>query len=152
PPPLFPPEEGSEMGLRSCLKRLRRWFRSAPRAAAPRRRPLLEQLETRDVPAVSFNQTYLAALYQGFLDRPIDPAGLSFWQGVLNTTGGNRTAVAADVLQSQEYRGRELQLEYLSLLGRPLDNAGLQFWGNILETGGTIEQVKAGIFGSQEYF
>jgi hypothetical protein len=140
------------MGLRSCLTRLWRWFRSAPGAAAPRRRPLLEQLEVRDVPAVALSQAYLAVLYQGFLDRPIDPAGLSFWGGVLNSTGVDRAAVAADILQSQEFRGRELQLVYPALLGRQLDTAGLQFWGNVLETGGTYEQVKAGIFGSQEYF
>jgi hypothetical protein len=140
------------MGLRSCLTRLRRWFRSAPIAVAPRLRPLLEQLEARDVPAVALSQAYLASLYQGFLDRPLDTAGLTFWGGVLSSTGGDRTAVAADILQSQEFRGRELQLVYPALLGRPLDNAGLQFWGHLLETGGTYEQVKAGIFGSQEYF
>jgi hypothetical protein len=140
------------MGLRSCLTRLRRWFRSARPAAAPRRLLLLEQLEVRDVPAVGLSQAYLAVLYQGFLARPIDPVGLTFWGGVLNNTGGDRTAVAADILQSQEFRGRELQLVYPALLGRPLDTPGLQFWGKVLETGGTYEQVKAGIFGSQEYF
>jgi hypothetical protein len=141
------------MSLRSCLMCLRRWFRSAPPAAATRLRPRLEQLEARDVPAVDLNQTYLATLYQGFLGHPIDPTGLSYWGGVLNSVHGDRTAVAADILRSQEYHGRELQLFYPALLNRALDNASLQYWGNvILETGGTVEQVKAGIFGSAEYY
>jgi hypothetical protein len=141
------------MSLHSCLTRLRCWFRSAPPAATTRLRPRLEQLEARDVPAADLNQTYLATLYQGFLGRPLDPTGLSYWGGVLNSTHGDRTAVAADILRSQEYYGRELQLVYPALLGRALDNLGLQYWGNgILETGGTYEQVKAGIFGSQEYY
>jgi hypothetical protein len=132
---------------------LRRWFRSTPPAAATRLRPLLEQLEAREVPAADLNQTYLATLYQGFLGHPIDAKGLSYWGGVLNSVHGDRTAVAADILRSQEYHGRELQLFYPALLNRALDNASLQYWGNvILETGGTIEQVKAGIFGSAEYY
>jgi hypothetical protein len=141
------------MGLNSCLTRLRYWFRSASPASATRLRPLLEQLEARDVPAVDLNQTYLATLYEGFLGHPIDPTGLSYWTGVFNSTHGDRTAVAADILRSQEYFGRELQLFYPALLGHALDNASMQYWGNvILETGGTIEQVKAGIFGSSEYY
>ena len=140
------------MGLRSCLTRLWHWFWSAPPAAAPRLRPLLEQLETREVPAVNANQAYLATLYQGFLERPIDAAGISYWSSVLASTGGNRTAVAADILKSQEYHGRELQLAYGALLARPIDPEGLRFWGNVLESGGTYEQVKAGILSSQELF
>jgi hypothetical protein len=139
------------MGLRSCLSRLRRWFRRATPAAAPRRRLQLEALEARDVPAVVSSDTYLASLYQGFLGRVIDTPGLSFWRQVLNTTG-DRTAVAAGILNSQEYQGRELQILYPTLLGRPLDNPGLTFWGNLLQSGGTYEQVKAGILGSPELF
>jgi hypothetical protein len=144
------------MGLRTCLARLRRWLGSAPAAArktpAPRRTALrLEQLEARDVPAVVPSQTYLASVYQGFLDRAIDAPGLSFWGARLAATN-SREQTAAEILQSQEWHGRELQLLYLELLGRPLDTAGLRFWGNILETGGTYEQVKAGILGSAEYF
>jgi hypothetical protein len=139
------------MGLRSILSRLSKWFSPAP-TPAPRRTPLrLETLEARDVPAVAINDTYLAGLYQGFLGRVIDTNGLAFWRTQLAITG-SRITVAEDIVHSQEYHGRELQLLYGTFLQRSLDNAGLRFWGNVLETGGTYEQVKAGILGSQEFF
>jgi hypothetical protein len=139
------------MGLRSLLSRVCRWFRSAPVVAPRRAAPRLETLEARDVPAVSLNDTYLAGLYQGLLGRAIDIQGLAFWRQQLIAT--NSPGIVADeIMHSQEFRGRELQILYPILLNRPLDTAGLNFWGNILESGGTYEQVKAGILGSQEYF
>jgi hypothetical protein len=141
------------MGLRTIFARLRRWFQGgvAP-AAAPRDvRLRVERLEARDVPAAAINDAYTASLIQGFLGRAATAADLAFWDARL-AGGETRTQVATEIVASPEFQGRELQLLYQTLLGRQLDQTGLNTWGPILRNGGTLDQVKAGILGSLEYF
>ncbi len=142
------------MGLRSWLTRLRRWLRadSARTVPTPSTRLLVEELENRRVPAAAVADTYLAALYQGFLGRSLDQNGLIFWGGRLRA-GATREQVASAILDSPEAHGRQLQILYQNFLGRPLDTPGLQFWGRVFEQqNATYEQVKAGILGSPEFF
>jgi hypothetical protein len=137
------------------LRRVLSWLNH--RAAAPialsRRAPVslrLEELETRQVPTVFANQTYVATLYQGLLGRPVDGSGLAYWSAALNT-GTSRAQVAQDILSSDEFLGREVQLFYKTLLGRDADDAGLASWVGQLQSGASAEQVKAGIIGSDEF-
>jgi hypothetical protein len=142
------------MGLRSWLARVRRHFRAErPRTAqTTSTRPRVEELEDRLVPAAPVTDTYLAAVYQGFLGRALDLDGLTFW-GARLREGATREQVAAAILDSPEARGRQLQILYATYLGRPLDTAGLQFWGDVFQDqNATYERVKAGILGSPEFF
>jgi hypothetical protein len=111
----------------------------------------LEYLESRNVPAVAANDVYVASLYQGLLGRNTDPAGLVYWDNLLNA-GATRARVALGIEHSDEFVGRAIQIYYLDFLGRPADSAGLNFWVNTVRQGSTLESVKANIFGSNEYF
>lgn len=42
-------------------------------------------------------------LYVAYYNRPADPAGLAFWQGVVEAQGGNTSAVSAAFASSFEY-------------------------------------------------
>jgi hypothetical protein len=141
------------MGLRTLLARVRRWFRpDTTRPAAARGvRPRFEELEARQVPAVLINDAYIASLYQGFLGRPAAVSDLVFWDNRISA-GETRTQIAAEVVASPEFQGRELQLLFPTFLGRPLDQIGRDAWAPVLRNGGGLDQVKAGILGSQEYF
>ncbi|MCI0460720.1 MAG: DUF4214 domain-containing protein [Gemmataceae bacterium] len=142
------------MGLRSWLAHVRRWFRAdtARAAQTSSTRLVVEELENRRVPAAAVADTYLAALYLGFLGRALDQDGLTFWGGQLRA-GATRDQVASAILDSPEAHGRQLQILYLNFLGRPIDTPGLQFWGSVFEDqNATYERVKAGILGSPEFF
>jgi hypothetical protein len=142
------------MSLRHVLSR---WFRRAhantrPAPARPAAvRPRLEELEARDVPSVFANETYVSSLYQGFLGRQADAFGLGFWTNLLNS-GQTRSQVAQNILRSDEYFGREVQILYQTLLGRQVDVQGLSVWLGQLHGGATGEQVREGILASDEYF
>jgi hypothetical protein len=160
-------KEGFAMGLRSWLAQVSRWLRhrgcrtcrqarqarqTARAAHTPSTHLIVEELENRRVPAAAVADTYLAAAYLGFLGRALDQDGLAFWGGRLRA-GATRDQVASAILDSQEARGRQLQILYLSFLGRSLDTPGLQFWGSVFEDqNATYERVKAGILGSPEFF
>jgi hypothetical protein len=60
--------------------------------------------------------------------------------------------VAAAIEQSQEYRTRLVDNLYTTLLARPADPAGEAGFVQALGSGTTIEQVKAIMLGSPEYF
>ena len=50
-----------------------------------------------------------------------------------------------------EYRTKLVDTFYRAYLGRPGDQGGLSFFATFLGSGGTVEQVKAILLGSQEY-
>jgi hypothetical protein len=66
--------------------------------------------------------------------------------------GTTRAQVALDIEQSAEYRTRVVESLYATLLGRPADILGLSSFVNALGSGTTIEQVKAAILGSAEFY
>ncbi len=111
----------------------------------------LEWLEDRAVPAASLDAAFIASSYQALLGRPVDPAGLSYWQGQLNQ-GESRAAVVTGITSSLEYRTRELNSLYQTYLGRNADGGGLAYWSAQLNAGASWEQVEAGISGSQEHY
>jgi hypothetical protein len=137
------------------LHRILSWLNHRATPTTAHHRPAsvflrLEELETRQVPTVFANQTYVATLYQGLLGRPVDDAGLAYWSAALSS-GTSRAQVAQEIFGSDESLGREVQLLYKTLLGRDADDAGLASWVEQLHGGASIEQVKAGIIGSEEF-
>jgi hypothetical protein len=122
------------------------------RGSAPHTtRPQVEPLEDRTVPTVLENQVFVATLYRTLLNRNADFFALSFWGGALNS-GATRNQVASGILNSQEYRAREVENIYETVLGRQADLFGLRFWTGALRAGATLKQVEAGILGSDEFF
>src|SRR6516165_5781749 len=115
-----------------------------------RTRPRLESLESRLAPSVDVNSAFVASVFHGLLGRNVDADGLAFWTNQLRST--SRQQVVAGIENSNEFVSRELQLFFKTLLGRNVDQAGLNFFGHQLQTGATVQQVKAAIMGSDEFF
>src|SRR5262249_53329174 len=98
------------------------------------------------------NAGYLAAVYQDVLNRPIDPAGASFWSSMLTGDASSRSRVALAILQSPESDSLEVQNIYAQFLHRTPDAGGLDNFVRTLQGGTSNEQVMAIIIGSDEYF
>lgn len=88
--------------------------------------------------------TYTAAiqkLYVAYFNRPADPDGLAFWEGIVTNAAGDTTAVAAAFAATAEYEaeyGDKTNTEvvtqiYQNLFGRAPDATGLAFWVNALD-------------------
>lgn len=95
---------------------------------------------------------FVSAIYRDVLRRPATLDEAIFWTGV--GTGGvmDRNLVALSIANSAERRTLVIQDYYQALLGRGADADGLQFWLSLTQNGMPLEQVLAGIAGSEEYF
>lgn len=83
----------------------------------------------------------LQQLYVAYFDRPADVNGLAYWEGVVESQGGNTAAVAAAFAASAEYKATYAGVEnmlivnttYLNLFGHDADLAGLNYWSDLLD-------------------
>ena len=81
-------------------------------------------------------------LYVAYYNRPADPAGLQFWTGVVEASGGNTAAVSAAFSSSQEYidayGGKDnrtvVNTVYHNLFGRDGEKAGVDYWAAALDS------------------
>jgi hypothetical protein len=103
------------------------------------------------------NQRWLGEVYRDLLGRAIDPVGLANATNALNM-GVSRFQIVSAIESSLEYRMKFINHLYFTLLGRVADPIGMQVSLDILGgrsfLGGqpTIEQLKAMIISSDEYF
>jgi hypothetical protein len=97
------------------------------------------------------NDSFLNALYQDVLRRPVDAGGNAYF-GRLLATGVSRSQVAGIILNSDEYRSLLIGDYYQQLLGHPTSSGSINFWLSYMKQGGRDEQVAAAIAGSDEYF
>jgi hypothetical protein len=105
------------------------------------------QVDPRGTP----NQLFVSQAYLDLLHRPVDASALTFWTGQLNA-GTLRGDVAHQIETSSEYRGGVVGGLYQKLLGRSADAGAVTAFVNLLASGGTVEQVRATLLGSDEYF
>jgi hypothetical protein len=117
---------------------------------------MLEELlpgGTRGTP----DQRWLSETYRTLLGRAIDTVGLQNDNAAL-AQGVSRTQIVLGIEGSTEYLAKFANSLYFSLLGRQIDPAGLSMslqvlTGNAgLGNGPRVEQLKAIIIGSPEYF
>ncbi|CAN5294187.1 hypothetical protein BH10PLA2_BH10PLA2_11100 [soil metagenome] len=94
---------------------------------------------------------YVSTLYSALLGRTVDPQGSEFWANLI-IQGVTRSVVALGIEYSPEGRIALVQNLYQTYLQRAVDLLGLQGSLNFLGLGGTVEQLKAIIIDSQEYF
>jgi len=97
------------------------------------------------------NQRFIAALYQEFLHRDADPAGLSFHENQLNA-GASRESVAMSFEISHEYSTSFVLAQYQSLLHRAPSQAEVDYWVGLLHGGATWEHVETAFLASDEFF
>ena len=82
-------------------------------------------------------------LYVAYFNRPADPSGLLYWEGVVASQGGSTAAISESFSQSAEYlayfdalpNDQVVNIIYNNLFGRDAEPAGLQFWSLALDTG-----------------
>jgi len=96
-------------------------------------------------------ERFVQEVYRDLLGRGLDPVGDAIWVGLLNG-GASHEQVALDIERSPERRRDEVQALYLTLLGHFADDATVNNATLFLNTGGTLDQVRAVIAGSPEYF
>lgn len=79
-------------------------------------------------------------LYVSYFNRPADPVGLTYWEGVVAANGGNTAAISEAFSKSDEYTAAygsksEVQVVdqvYMNLFGRHAEASGLLYWANLL--------------------
>jgi hypothetical protein len=114
--------------------------------------PALTLSNTALVSAGDQNFRFVAEVYLDLLGRKVDPSGLAFWGGLLDAGLSNRGQVVVGIETSLEYRIVEVTHAYQQFLNRPPDPGGLNTFVQFLMGGGTVEQMKAIIAGSPEFF
>ncbi|HUY87497.1 MAG TPA: DUF4214 domain-containing protein [Pirellulales bacterium] len=94
---------------------------------------------------------FLDRLYEQFLGRSADAAGLAYWQTQI-ARGTSKSTVAADFLSSTEYLDRAIGLDYQRLLDRNPDAEGLAFFASAVQSGQSdLNQVAVDLLSSPEF-
>jgi hypothetical protein len=70
------------------------------------------------------NEDFLNAIYQDFLNRPVDQASETAWSGLMNA-GYTTTQVALGVLTSKEYLNDLVTQDYMTYMGTTPDSNSL---------------------------
>ncbi|HYT89992.1 MAG TPA: DUF4214 domain-containing protein, partial [Gemmataceae bacterium] len=96
-------------------------------------------------------QSWVSHMYVDTLGRVVDPNGLSFWVGAMER-GASRIDIMQQVVHSGEFLTHEINNVYQQLLHRAGDPAGINIGLQLLGSGGTVEQLKAQLMGSAEYY
>jgi hypothetical protein len=101
--------------------------------------------------AADGNRAYVLGLYHDLLGRDgSSDTGVNVWAGQLDA-GAARSQVVRGIVNSAEFRGREVDHFYQALLGRDADEPGRTGHVAFLMNGGTEEQLAAQFLTSAEY-
>jgi SpoIID/LytB domain protein len=94
-------------------------------------------------------RAFANALYVDVLGRPGDPGGVDAWAGAI-AAGTNPYSIAMGFAASGERHSSWVNAVYSAALHRAPDPGGRQAWMNYLASGATLNDLNAGIYGSQE--
>lgn len=104
-----------------------------------------------------FRQTEIESLYQHYLGRAADPAGLDFFTAEL-ASGGTVEKVAASLAGSPEFlashggtNAAAIDAMFAAILGRSVNVPSQTYFEQALAAGETRQQIAAQIFASNEY-
>lgn len=105
--------------------------------------------------------TDIQKLYVAYFNRPADPAGLAYWENVVEVQKGSTAAVAAQFAAEAEYKTAYAGMSnadivatvYLNLFGRVAESAGKAYWADLLDRkiltiDKVVTQIAAGAQGS----
>jgi Domain of unknown function (DUF4214) len=82
----------------------------------------------------------LQKLYVAYFNRPADPGGLAFWEGIVEKANGNTAAVSAEFAKSPEYKDafagqtneQIVDTIYKNIFGHAADATGRDFYAKAL--------------------
>ena len=97
------------------------------------------------------NAGFVGALYRDILRRSVDPAGQSYWLGLLQS-GHSRNEVVTRLLHSNEGRGNVITDTFNRYLRRPPTAAEAAFWTSALNNGTSELDIDVAVIASAEYF
>jgi hypothetical protein len=97
------------------------------------------------------DQTWLNQVFQDTLGRAIDANGLAYYTLQIRI-GMSYSGVVQSILSSQEYRTNEIVAAFTAILKRPPDPISTAYFVYYLNLGYSIEQVKALIYASPEFY
>lgn len=101
----------------------------------------------------------LQKLYVAYFNRPADPGGLAFWEGVVEKANGNTAAVSAEFAKSAEYKDafkgqtneQIVDTIYKNIFGHAADATGKAFYAKALtENRITVDLVVKDIAGGAQ--
>ena len=95
-------------------------------------------------------EEYVTGLYSDVLKRMPDALGLNTYSTLLEN-GVPTSTITADIWQSKEHRGIQVDQIYQTYLHRPADPGGRENWINNMLSGLTEEKVTADFLNSHEY-
>jgi parallel beta-helix repeat protein len=114
-------------------------------------------LDIEFAPSNEYQTIVVENIYQAYLHRAADPAGLQAGVAFLNS-GGTNEQLAAIIAGSPEFfalagmtNAGFLNALYVDALGRPVDPGGAASWGGLLAQGVSRSTVALGILSSVEY-
>jgi hypothetical protein len=107
---------------------------------------------TQSAPQLTPTQRFVNQAYLDLLGRAADASGLAYFSGQLDRGSLSRFQVASILTATDEYRAKAVNDTYRALLGRDADPGALAALVPFLANGGTTEQVRIFLLGSQEYF
>jgi len=103
----------------------------------------------------------LQKLYVAYFNRPGDPAGLAYWEGVVEAAKGSTAAVSASFAASNEYKaayagmanGDIIDAVYKNLFGHAADADGKKYWTDLLDAkkitiDNAVTQIAGGALGT----
>jgi len=114
-----------------------------------------ERLEMRCLLSIASEtsalETYVAAIYQDILGRPIDPGTKISVQNRLQN-GESALEISAEITHSDEHFADLVQSTYGALLGRGADSSALDYWIGLGASGLTDEKLEEEILASDEFY
>lgn len=96
-------------------------------------------------------QAYVEQVYQDFVGRLADSAGLSFWTTRLDKGTETRTTFAKQQARSHEYATKVVVRAYQDVLGRATDPSGREYWATKVQKGMPIATLVLNLIGSNEF-
>lgn len=98
------------------------------------------------------NQGYGHRLYRDLLLRFATVAEREAVNTQLTNGTANRSEIVAGIMNTDEYRGVDVDRVFLRYLRRHVDPSGQTYWIGSLRNGKSLRQFRAQLFGSSEYF
>ena len=93
----------------------------------------------------------MRAVYQDFLGRSADPAGLAHWAGQLRAGKLSRQAFLTYVSRSPEYARIVVRRAYRTYLDREGEAGGVAYWASRLQRGLPVFELPISLMGSTEF-
>jgi hypothetical protein len=97
------------------------------------------------------NASWLNAVYEDFLNRPLDATGQAQW-GAMLISGFSPTQIVLGIMATPEYLSDMVEQDYLTYLGRAADPTSLAAFVSSLQGGSTNnDMIVASLIGSSEF-